>query len=131
MGPLGIAQGRPVDTLPLALRLIADTGRPNAVICLDPLQYFRAGHSVELLRGQDPRLFPYTQITDGGVTGGRGTLGEGEVPLREMLDVLPADLPLSLEWPAPAGTAYTAAERAAMALEHTRRYLQDYYAEQH
>jgi len=119
---------RTVNTLPLALQLIADTGRANAVICLDPLQYFRAGHSVDLLRGQEPRLFPYTQITDGGATGGRGTLGEGAVPLREMLDVLPTDLPLSLEWPAPPGTSYTAAEWATVALEHTRRYLHDYYA---
>jgi len=89
---------RTVNTLPLALQLIADTGRNNAVICLDPLQYFRAGHSVDLLRKQDPRLFPYTQITGGDATGGRGTLGEGAVPLREMLDILPADLPLSLDW---------------------------------
>ena len=120
---------RAVNTLPLALRLIADTGRENAVICLDPLQYFRAGHSVELLQGQEPRLFPYTQITDGLHTGGRSALGEGAVPLREMLDVLPADLPLSLEWPVPSGTSYTAAEWARVALEHTRRYLQRYYAE--
>jgi sugar phosphate isomerase/epimerase len=122
---------RTVNTLPLALQLIADTGRNNAVICLDPLQYFRAGHSVDLLRGQDPRLFPYTQITDGLATGARSALGEGAVPLHDMLDVLPAGLPLSLEWPAPAGMSYTAAEWARMALEHTRRYLQHYDAEKH
>lgn len=122
---------RMVNTLPLALRLIADTGRDNAVICLDPLQYFRAGHSVDLLQGQNPRLFPYTQITDGLATGGRCTLGEGAVPLREMLAVLPADLPLSLEWPAPPGTSYAAAEWATLALEHTRRYLHASDAEQH
>jgi sugar phosphate isomerase/epimerase len=120
---------RAVNTLPLALRLIADTGRENAVICLDPLQYFRAGHSAELLTGQDPRLFPYTQITDGLEAGGRCALGEGSVPLRAMLDRLPAELPLSLEWAAPAGSTYTAAEWARAALEHTRRYLDAYYAE--
>jgi len=120
---------RTVNTLSLALQLIADTGRANAVICLDPLQYFRAGHSVDLLQGQDPRLFPYTQITDGLATGGRSALGEGAVPLHDMLDVLPTDLPFSLEWAAPAGTAYAAAEWATIVLEHTRRYLHDYYAE--
>ena len=52
------------------------------------------------------------------------------MPLREMLAVLPADLPLSLEWPAPAGTSYAAAEWATIVLEHTRRYLHDYDAEQ-
>jgi sugar phosphate isomerase/epimerase len=122
---------RTVNTLPLALQLIADTGRDNAVICLDPLQYFRAGHHVELLQGQAPRLFPYTQITDGLATGGRCALGEGAVPLRAMLDVLPANLPLSLEWSAPTGTSYAAAEWAKIALEHTRHYLDHYYAEKH
>jgi hypothetical protein len=92
--------------------------------------YFRAGHGVDLLKGQDPRLFPYTQITDGLATGGRSALGEGVVPLREMLAVLPADLPLSLEWPAPASTSYAAAEWATIVLEHPRRYLHDYDAEQ-
>jgi sugar phosphate isomerase/epimerase len=122
---------RTVNTLPLALQLIADTGRNHAVICLDPLQYFRAGHNADLLQGQDPRLFPYTQITDGAATGGRCALGEGAVPLRELLDALPADVPLSLEWPAPSGTTYPAAEWAKSVLEHTRRYLQHYYAGRH
>ena len=120
---------RTVNTLPLALQLIADTGRDNAVICLDPLQYFRAGHGVDLLKGQDPRLFPYTQITDGLATGGRSAIGEGAVPLRDMLAALPADVPLSLEWPAPAGSSYAAAEWARIALEHTRRYVQRLEAE--
>jgi sugar phosphate isomerase/epimerase len=120
---------RVINTLPLALKLIEESGRTNAVICLDPLQYYRAGHSADLLKGQDPRLFPYTQITDGLATGPRGALGEGEVPLRAMLDALPAGLPLSLEWPAPAGSAYAAAEWAAFALQHTRRYLEQYEAE--
>ena len=120
---------RTVNTLPLALQLIADTGRDNAVICLDPLQYFRAGHGVDLLTGQDPRLFPYTQITDGLATGGRSAIGEGAVPLRDLLAVLPADVPLSLEWPAPAGSSYAAAEWARIALEHTRRYVQRLEAE--
>src|SRR5262249_30074418 len=74
---------RQLNTLPLAAQLIVGTGRANAAICLDHLQYFRAGHSVDLLKGQDPLLFPYTQITDGFATGGRSALGEGAVPLRE------------------------------------------------
>jgi len=119
---------RAVNSLPLALKLIADSGRENAVICLDPLQFHRAGHSADLLKGQNPRLFPYTQITDGLDSGPRGALGEGAVPLHEMMDALPAGLPLSLEWPAPAGSSYSAAEWAAFALEHTRRYLEQYYA---
>src|SRR5215475_6079385 len=70
-----------LDSMLPSLAFGAEIGAKYAlVIGLDPLQYFRAGHSVDLLRGQDPGLFPYTQITDGGTTGGRGTLGEGSVP---------------------------------------------------
>lgn len=122
---------RVMNTLPLALQLIAEAGCDNAVICLDPLQYFRAGHPVDLLKGQDARLFPYTQITDGHATGERCALGEGAVPLRHMLAALPANLPLSLEWPAPAGASYPAVAWAQRVLEHTRAYLRDASAERH
>jgi uncharacterized OB-fold protein len=62
-----------------------------------------------------PRLFPYSQIRDGYVVNRLGSkfwqeephaigavrLGEGQVPLKEILDVLPSGLPLSLEWAVP------------------------------
>jgi sugar phosphate isomerase/epimerase len=119
-----------VNTLPLALKLIADSRRQNAVICLDPFHFWRVGHSPELLKTAEPRLFPYTQIddgvdTDGPPPRGRCEIGTGQVPLSEILRVLPADLPLSIEWGRPRDSSYTAAEWAAIALQATRRVLSE------
>ena len=82
-----------------------------------------------MLRGQDPRLFPYSQLTDGTLdasVGGRSALGEGTVPLYDILDELPSNLPLSLEWPAPPNSSYTAYEWARITLEGARAFLAQY-----
>jgi len=122
-----------VNTLPLALQLLADSGRQNAVICLDPFHFWRVGHAATMLKGQDPRLFPYTQIddgvdTDGPPPRGRREPGLGMVPLYEILDALPPDLPLSVEWGRPRDGSYSAAEWARIALDATRRFVDGYYA---
>jgi sugar phosphate isomerase/epimerase len=121
-----------VNTLPLALKLIADSDRQNAVICLDPFHFWRAGHDASELMGQDPRLFPYTQLddgvdTDGPPPRGRREPGLGMVPLGDYLDALPADLPLSIEWGRPRDSTYTPAEWAQIALDATRRFVDGYY----
>jgi sugar phosphate isomerase/epimerase len=123
---------RQVNTLPKAIQLITDSGRENAVICLDPFHFFRVGHTVDLLRKQDKRLFPYSQIDDGTdevpAPGGRCAPGEGMVPLAGILESLAPDVPLSMEWSAPRGSSYSSAEWAKIALQATRRYLEGYYA---
>jgi sugar phosphate isomerase/epimerase len=128
-----------VNTLPKALKVIQDAGRQNAVICLDPMHFWRVGHSADLLKEQDPRLFPYTQIRDGSPTSGPGAqasagpptkqpaMGKGSVPLGEILDALPAGLPLSIEW-SDRDSGYTAAQWAKIALDGTRAFLDEYYA---
>src|SRR5579884_2302903 len=122
-----------VNTLDLALRLIAESQRPNAVICLDPFHFWRTGHDPSLLKAQDPRLFPYTQIddgvdTDGPPPRGRREIGKGSAPLFDILDALPAGLPLSIEWGRPPNSSYSAAEWASIALQATRTFLHAYYA---
>lgn len=120
-----------VNTLPKALQLLSESGRQNAVICLDPFHFWRVDHSPEMLKTCEPRLFPYTQIDDGvGTDGppprGRREIGGGSVPLVEILDALPRDIPLSIEWGRPRDTSYTAAEWAAIALQATRRFIEAY-----
>ncbi|MBV9329703.1 MAG: sugar phosphate isomerase/epimerase [Chloroflexi bacterium] len=118
---------RIVNSVPLARKLIADTGRPNAAIVLDPLQFFRSGDDLDVLV-QDAQMFAYTQFNDGPLSGSREEPGRGSVPLRRILDALPPRLPLSVEWSAPADSMSSAREWAARALASTHRFLDDYYA---
>lgn len=128
---------RPLATLPQTLQLIAESKR-DAVVCLDPLHLARSGGTPADVRALDPKFFPYAQISDGNLGPGepnpamfgkldfgmRALPGEGTLPLREVLGVLPRDIPLSVELPislAPDGT--TAAQWAKTTLDSTRRYL--------
>jgi sugar phosphate isomerase/epimerase len=122
----------PVGTLsPMAavFRVIEEAGRPNAVVCIDPTAFMRAGDTVAVLDGRDPKLLPYTQINDGKREDrARIRPGDGDAEVDRLLDALPAGLPLSLEWPAPKDSSYTAEAWAREAIEGTRRFLNDYYA---
>jgi sugar phosphate isomerase/epimerase len=122
----------PVGTLsPIAnaFKVIAESGRTNAVVCIDPTAFLRAGDTPDMLRSYDPALLPYTQLNDGlRERSPRMRPGDGEAQLDAFLDALPAEIPLSLEWPAPADSSYTADEWAKFAIEGTRRFLNDYYA---
>lgn len=122
-----------VNTLPKALQLIGESGRTNAAVCLDPFHFWRAGHDPSLLKSEPARLFPYTQIddgvdTDGPPPRGRREIGKGMVPLGEILDALPPGLPLSIEWGRPSGSNYSPAEWAQIAIDATRRFVDEYYA---
>jgi sugar phosphate isomerase/epimerase len=133
---------RVLCSIPLTVRLIVDSGRDNAAVCLDPLHFVEVGHTPDDLKGLDPRLFPYTQIRDGHVVNRLGSnfwqaephatgalrLGQGQVPLTEILDILPSGLPLSLEWSMPREGGYSPVEWATYALEQTREFLTEYYA---
>ena len=122
----------PVGTLsPIAnaFRVIEETGRGNAVICIDPTAFLRAGDTPASLAGRDTRLLPYTQINDGKREGGpRVRPGDGEAEVAALLDALPAEIPLSLEWAAPKDSSYTAVQWAKLALDGTRQFLNEYYA---
>jgi sugar phosphate isomerase/epimerase len=132
---------RPLATLSQALRLLSELGRKNGVICLDPLNFVRGGGSAALLRGLEPRLFPYAQISDGVLDPGEPDLsklgrmspnqrrmpGDGILPLRHILDALPPGLPLSVEIPMPPTVKLPAREWARATAESTRRFLEGYY----
>ena len=48
-----------------------------------------------------------------------------------MLDALPISIPVSLEWPAPKDSTYTAEEWAMFAIKGTQRFLSEYEAALH
>jgi sugar phosphate isomerase/epimerase len=122
----------PVGTLsPIsaAFRVIEESARANAVVCIDPTALMRAGDTPDMLVGRDARLLPYTQINDGKRDDrARIRPGDGDAGVDRLLDALPANVPLSLEWPAPKDATHTAEEWARLALEGTRQFLTDYYA---
>jgi sugar phosphate isomerase/epimerase len=122
---------RSLTTLDLNLKLIADAGRDNAVLDVDPVQFFRSGGTVEDLKRVDPKLMPYTQICDATSMTPMAPYcmpGEGIFPLKDMLDVMPQGLPLSLEYHH-RDESYTPKQWAQHALDGTRVFLEKYYAE--
>ena len=121
---------RHVNRLQKALDLIQQAGHPNAVVCIDPYHFNNVGDTAEMIRKEDPNLFPYSQIDDGtgGAPAGRCAPGEGIVPLADILDALTPNLPLSLEWSAPRDSGYTPARWAKIALDKTKGFLEGYYA---
>jgi sugar phosphate isomerase/epimerase len=122
---------RKVNRLDKALQLIKDSGRDNAIVCLDPFQFARVEDTPDMIKASELRYFPYTQMTDGykdPAKGSRCALGEGDAPLYGILDRLAPDVPLSLEWPAPSGSSYTDEAWAKFALEGCKAYLTAYQA---
>ncbi len=123
---------RKVNSVPLAAKLIADAARPNSAIVLDPLQFFRSGDPVDVLRTYT-HLIAYTQFNDGPQAGPRTEPGRGEAPLTDILSALADGLPISVEWSEPVGDSAgapptPAAEWAVRALASTRKFLDSYYA---
>jgi len=121
---------RKLTTLDLNLKLIANSGRENVAISVDPVQYIRAGHRFDLLCDVDPKLMPYTQICDAKTMTPMEPYcmpGDGIVPLNEMLDIMPQGLPLSLEYHH-RDESFTTQEWAKHVLDGTRAYLERYYA---
>ncbi|MDE0652819.1 MAG: TIM barrel protein [bacterium] len=101
-----------VTTLAEAQQVVALAGWPNGAILADNLHLDRAGGAPIAALGQlDPALLPYAQLCDApakptevsrsglfdDARNGRRLLGEGDLPVREYLDALPAGIPLSLE----------------------------------
>ncbi|MFN0304848.1 MAG: sugar phosphate isomerase/epimerase family protein [Burkholderiales bacterium] len=115
---------RSLATFGQALELIETAGKSNAAICVDPLHLARSGGAPSDLHGTASRLLPYAQFSDGRLDPVERLLpGEGSLPLRDLLDVLPAKTTLSVEVPMPGGSRYTIAEWVRLVIETTRAFL--------
>jgi sugar phosphate isomerase/epimerase len=132
---------RDLATLAQARRLITDSGRPDAAICVDPLHLARGGGAPDDLRNLDLRLLPYLQFSDGVLAEGEPDLnlakrigvgerrlpGQGILPLADLLEVVPDDLPLSVEVARPAGASMADAVWARTVIEETRRFIRSHH----
>jgi sugar phosphate isomerase/epimerase len=121
---------RSLSPVKTAVQFMADCGRENVGICLDPRQTFRDEQGFDSLRSIDPKWLPYAQLNDSSpVMPNAGLLpGEGVVPLAAYLDALPAGIDISVEAQIPAGGVYSGAEWAKISVERIRRFLQGYEA---
>lgn len=102
-----------IKNIQQALRVISASGDSGAVILLDALHLARSGGTAADVMQIDRGLIPYLQICDGLAApfpepqGGlrwearreRLVPGWGQLPLEDLLSMLPPDLPLSVETP--------------------------------
>lgn len=129
-----------VPTLEQAVAVVTEAAHPMAGVLVDPLHLRNAGdtpQSVASAVERRPDLFPYAQLCDaplaapaggtrelfGEAIGDRLAPGDGELPLRELLDALPSATPLSVETPVAALAGLPGAERIARVGERTRAWL--------
>lgn len=105
-----------VKSLKAALDVVNAAAQPNLRVLVDALHWARAGDTAEDIRAADPALLNYVQLCDAPAAApvGRDALiaeartsrlppGEGELPLRDLLDAMPAGCVASLEVPLPPG----------------------------
>jgi sugar phosphate isomerase/epimerase len=120
-----------VKTLTDAIRILDQTAHPAAAILVDALHMQRAGATPADVAALPPDLLPYAQLCDGPfepvlppeevalteARTGRLFPGDGEIPLRELIDALPPDAALAVESPVAklAGTAPDEIARQAYA----------------
>jgi sugar phosphate isomerase/epimerase len=124
-------------TLGDALSLVRATERSNVKLLLDSLHLFRSGGTVAEAAAVDPGYFGVIQLSDAPArspefenlrpesVGNRLVPGTGELPLRELLAVLPDGLPVSLEVPCAAVAELSHVDQARFVLDGFRRFLAD------
>lgn len=126
-----------VRTLADAARLVRASARPNAFVLIDALHFSRSGGVPSDIAGVDASLFRYAQICDAAALvptepadlirearTGRLLPGEGALPLRALVDALPAEIPLAVEAPVRATANLPALERAQRAYRSMRALLE-------
>jgi len=124
-----------IRDLPQATAVLDAVDRPNASVLIDNLHLARTGGTVADVAAVDPARLPYVQLCDAPASApeqlvvealdGRLTLGAGELPVSELVDVLPAHTALSFEIrSARLRSAYPGpTDRARHVLETTRAFL--------
>lgn len=130
-----------IRTLHQALAVVRDVGHPAGGILVDTLHLMRTGSAAEDLRGIERDLIPYLQLCDATAMladdSPEGLLddalylrrlpGDGELPLRDILEQLDPHLPLSVEVRSRdlmQRFAGDAVGRASAVLQATQRFLQ-------
>lgn len=99
-----------INSFERAMQVVDGIGRGKAHVLLDTMHFFRTGGTVEKLLATGTDVVGYVQLADSPDTPpddsyfmkamfARDVPGEGQLPLRELIAVLPKDLTISLEIP--------------------------------
>jgi len=128
---------RPVARLEDARDVVTAAGRPNGFILIDALHLIRSGGQVSGVAQLDAQLIGSVQLCDAPLAsppvaeivnearGDRLLPGDGELPLLELLAILPAGTALSAEVPMTARfPAMSPLERASRVHDATKHLLQ-------
>lgn len=130
----GLARG--CNSLASSVRVLELAARANSGVAIDCLHVIRTGSTAEDVAAIDPRWLGYGQLCDGALQcpreawmdelkNGRMLPGTGELPLVDLLQAVPQDLPFDVEVPRNrAGDhAIPAAERVRAAVAASRAVL--------
>ena len=107
---LEFAPGLTIADLPAALAAIRHVGRPDFRLLIDTMHFTRTGAALADLAAIDPALIGYVQLCDAPLAPRfesymqeamteRMVPGSGEMPLREILNLVPRDRVVALELP--------------------------------
>jgi sugar phosphate isomerase/epimerase len=125
-------------TVEAAHRVVTRAAQPNAGVLVDALHLSRSGGSPADIRWLDPAWLSYCQICDARpvrppqnelraeARAGRLYPGEGALPLTELLDALPAAIPVGVEAPCVKYASLPPLERGRLCGAATRAFLERY-----
>lgn len=127
---------RPMKSLADALRVLQKSAHPNAKVLIDALHLTRSGgtpEDVACVVRDAPALLAYVQLCDAPnppnqpltdeSRSGRLNPGEGGLPIAHLMDLLPADIAISLEAPHLHHSKLPVRERLRLAGESTLRFV--------
>jgi sugar phosphate isomerase/epimerase len=130
------APGLTIADLPSALAAVRRIGRPDFRVLIDTMHLIRSGSTVADLAALDPDLIGYVQLCDVPLVSSfssymeeamteRRIPGQGELPLLEILKIIPRDRIISLEVPllSQATAGKGPHERLRPAIEATKQLL--------
>jgi sugar phosphate isomerase/epimerase len=118
---------RAIRTLADAVQVVAQAAQPNVGIIIDALHLGRSGGTPADVAALAPELISHCQLCDADPVApqleglvdeartGRRLPGTGILPLRELLQVIPRQVPLALEAPIRGNAHLPIAERARLA----------------
>jgi sugar phosphate isomerase/epimerase len=107
---LEYAPYHPLNHLDKATAMIARVGKPNLRLLIDVMHLYRSGSTPQDVALLPPGIIEYVQVCDirmaadgddylAEATSERLLPGTGEIPLRELLAVIPRQVPLGIEVP--------------------------------